>query len=467
MYKEKIEAYFNAHRDEMTADICRLISIRSVKGDAKEGRPFGDGPAEALEAALEMAVKSGFKTKNFDNYVGTVDINDNETLLGILVHLDVVDAAENWTTNPFEGVIKDGKIYGRGASDNKGPSVASLYALKAIKDMEIPLKKNARLILGTDEESGSSDIRYYFKKEAPPPLTFSPDGEFPVINIEKGGFRPTFEAEFEESQALPRIISIKGGYRLNVVPPRAEAVIEGMDKDRVEKYLEDAALRTGARYAVISEENDKLKIIAEGEGAHASTPQKGINAITALLELLSKMPFADSEGFNRLKSLNEIFPHGDNSGKAAGIAMSDEVSGELTLSFSIFEYSTSKLDGRFDSRIPVCATEENTMEVLYERMIKHGIVLNRSGFSRPHHTPEDSDFIRTLLADYEMYTGQKGYCMAIGGGTYVHWIEGGVCFGCVMPGCDTRMHSNDEFIVIDDIITAAKIFTQVIIDLCS
>ena len=57
---------------------------------------------------------------------------------------------------------KDGKIYGRGTADDKGPAIAALYAMRAVKELGIPVKKNVRLILGTDEECGSSDIRHYY-----------------------------------------------------------------------------------------------------------------------------------------------------------------------------------------------------------------------------------------------------------------------------------------------------------------
>jgi len=199
MYKNQIEEYFHNHKDEMLNDICDLIRIRSDRSEAKEDMPFGEGPAKALKAALELAEGMGFNTTNYDNYVGAIDFNDKEKQLDILAHLDVVPVSDDWTvTKPFEPIMKDGKLYGRGSADDKGPALAALYALKAVKDLNIPLSKNVRLILGTDEECGSSDIAYYYKKEKEAPMTFSPDADFPVINIEKGGLHSPFESKFEE-----------------------------------------------------------------------------------------------------------------------------------------------------------------------------------------------------------------------------------------------------------------------------
>ena len=183
-YREQIEAYLDAHKEEMLADICRLIRINSTKGEAVIDCPFGEGPAKALAEALEMAERYGFTVKNYENYVGTADLNDMEKQLDILAHLDVVPAGDGWSvTEPYMPVIKDGRVYGRGSADDKGPAIAAMYAMRAVKELGIPLNKNVRLILGTDEECGSSDIAHYYAVEKEAPMTFSPDAEFPVINI--------------------------------------------------------------------------------------------------------------------------------------------------------------------------------------------------------------------------------------------------------------------------------------------
>lgn len=466
MYKERIEKYFEEHKNEMLNHISELIKINSIKGDAKEGMPFGEGPAKALEEALKIAESFGFKTKNYDNYVGTVDFNDKEKQLDILAHLDVVPVSDDWTvTEPFTPLIKDGKIYGRGTADDKGPAITALYAMKAIKDLNIPLSKNVRLILGTDEECGSSDIAHYYKIEKEAPMTFSPDAEFPLINIEKGRLASEFKAEFKDENELPRIVSFDSGVKANVVPDKANAVIEGFKLDEVKDFAEKYTKITGVKFDV-KENGNTVVIDAKGVGAHASTPENGKNALSAMLEMLANMPFADTDAFRKFKGVNELFPYGDFCGKNAGVYMKDDISGEISMSLNILNVTATTLSGTFDSRAPICATDENLRDVLKANMNKYGIVLANDPMIPAHHVDADSDFIKTLLSCYEKYTGNKGECLAIGGGTYVHELKNGVAFGCTMPGTDNNMHGNDEFAVIDELLASAKIFTDAIIELC-
>ena len=162
MIKEKIEAYMEAHRQEMIEDICTLCRINSEKMPYKPGMPFGEGTFRVLAEALTMAEGYGFSVKNYDNYVGTADLNQGERCLDILAHLDIVPAGEGWeVTEPFSPMVKDGKLYGRGTADDKGPAVAALYAMRAVKELGIPVKKNCRLFLAPDDACGLSYMAHY------------------------------------------------------------------------------------------------------------------------------------------------------------------------------------------------------------------------------------------------------------------------------------------------------------------
>ena len=467
MYEQQINAYFDdpARRKQLVEAISRLVRIRSVREEPQPGMPFGPGPAAALEEGLKLAAELGFAVKNYDNYVGAVDLNDRETALHILCHLDVVGEGTGWTvTEPYAPKEVDGMLYGRGTDDDKGPVAAVLLAMQAVKELGVPLRRNARLLLGTDEESGSSDIAYYYKKEPYAPYTFSPDGEFPVINIEKGSYKPVFSKSWPEETATPRVKELHGGFRINVVPPEAECVIAGLSADAARPYCDTAAGETGAAFE-LREEGEDLRVLCHGRGAHASTPEEGCNAITALLHLLRALPLAKVGSTAALQGLAALFPHGDTAGKALGIAQSDELSGPLTLAFSLLELNPTGLEGQFDSRVPICADEANCKAPAEAAFAKFGFAVS-GGMDAPHHTPADTPFVSTLLKCYEQYTGSKGECLAIGGGTYVHDIPGGVAFGCAMPGFNGNMHGADEHTCIADQLTACKIFTQAIIDLC-
>lgn len=467
MYQDQINAYFDdpARRQQLVEAISRLVRIRSVREEAQPGMPFGPGPAAALAEGLKLAEELGFSVKNYDNYVGAVDFNDQETQLHILCHLDVVGEGTGWTvTEPYEPIEVDGMLYGRGTDDDKGPVAAVLLAMQAVRDLGVPLKKNVRLLLGTDEESGSEDIAYYYSKEPYAPCTFSPDGEFPVINLEKGSYKPVFTKTWVAESATPRVKELHGGFRINVLPPEAECVVAGLSAEAAQPYCDKAAAETGVTY-VLTERGDDLHILCKGKGAHASTPEEGVNAITGLIHLLCALPLAKVGSTAALHALNALFPHGDYAGKALGIAQADEMSGPLTLAFSLLGLNDTGLSGQFDSRVPVCANEDNCKAAAEAAFAKFGFTAE-GGMQAPHYTPADTPLVSTLLKCYEQYSGRKGECLAIGGGTYVHDIPGGVAFGCTMPGFNGNMHGADEHTCIADQLTAAKIFAQAIIDLC-
>ena len=466
-YRKEIEGFMDAHKEEMIEDICALCRINSEKMPYVEGKPYGEGTFAALQAALAMAEGYGFTITNYDNYVGTADFNDKERQLDILAHLDVVPAGEGWTeTAAYEPVVKDGRLFGRGTADDKGPAVAALYAMRAVKELGIPLSKNVRLILGTDEECGSSDIEYYYDKEKEAPMTFSPDAEFPVINIEKGRLEGHFNTSFEASAAMPRLVNVEAGIKANVVPGKAKAVVEGIEIAALEAAAAAVEAETGISFSF--EGNfPVIRITAQGEGAHASTPQEGKNALTGLLALLTRLPLASCPQMDAVKALVELFPHGDTCGRAAGIAMEDELSGALTLAFSMLTVGGDSLEGIFDSRCPICSSEDNVLKVVKKNMADKGLTLENESMVAPHHVDGDSHFVKTLLAAYEEYTGLKGSCESTGGGTYVHHLQNGVAFGAALPGTDNRMHGADEFAVVDELLVSAKIFAQVIVELCS
>ena len=468
-YEAQIRAYFGdpAKQRELVAAVCRLVSVRSVKGEAQPGMPFGEGPARALDEALKLCDELGFATENHDGYVGTAELNDKDTILHILAHMDVVGEGKGWDTDPYGPVEKDGVLYGRGVADDKGPAVAALFAMKCVKDLGIPLSHSARMILGTDEESGSEDIAHYYATEPYAKYTFSPDADFPVINIEKGHYHPDFGRTWAKSEALPRVTELKGGFRTNVVPPEAQAFVAGMLVTDIGPHVEHVSRETEATFTLEAEEGG-TRILCAGRNAHAASPDGGNNAITALLALLDHLRLADCGSTAAIRSMHALFPHGDTRGRALGIAQEDELSGPLTLNLALMTLDETGFSAKFDVRFPICANDDNCKKTCEASFAAHGIAVTGDGdMTGVHHTDADSPFVRTLLACYENYTGVKdARPLAIGGGTYVHDIPGGVAFGCELPGSDPRMHGPNERIPVADLVLSAQIFAQAIAELC-
>ena len=463
--KEQIEAYFADKEGLLVEAVSRLVSIDSVEGAPSPGAPFGPGPAAALREALFIAQEWGLAAEDHEGYVGTADLNGEEDALHILGHLDVVAPGEGWTvTQPYTPKLADGLLYGRGTDDDKGPVAASLLAMKAVKDLGVPLKKNCKLIMGTNEESGSGDIAWYFARHPFAPATFSPDSGFPVINTEKGGFRASFTREWPVQQELPRVKWLRGGIRINVLPGDASAGVEGLSIYDIQPCARDITARTGVKFTFASEGGATV-IRAKGEGAHAAYPKGGNNAITGLVALLCALPLADGPCREALAALNALIPHGDYLGRALGIAQQEPIAGPLTLAFSLLEVTETGLAGRFDSRAPLCATRENCLETAKAAFEEKGFAFQGEQ-GEPHHVPADSPFIKTLLGRYEEYTGLKGECLSTGGGTYVHDIPGGVAFGCTLPGFDTHLHGADERVRVSDLMLSAKLFAHISVDMC-
>ena len=469
MDQNLISQWAEAHREELLEDIKALVRIPSDRGEPQPGAPFGPGPNNALNKALEIAGGYGFKTTNYDGYVGTVDfLPENDHNLDILSHMDCVPVADGWTvTGPFDPIVKDGKIYGRGTADDKGPGVAALYALRCLKELSVPLKHNVRLIWGTDEECGSGDIAHYYAQEPEAKYTFSPDADYPLINIEKGGMIGTIFADFQASQELPRIKSMDAGLKINVVPDKCHMEIEGMRKTVAEIYCAGAKEETGVQFTVTELDKHTIAIDALGEGAHAASPQGGNNAITAMLHLVSTMHLPASAQFRALQGLHRLNPHGDYLGQGFGVKMADEESGELTLSLDIIHVTPTSLEAQFDCRSPLCANDQNMKYAAMQACAREGLALKDVPMKQPHHVPADSPFVKTLLRSYEKFTGVKdAKPLAIGGGTYCHNMKNGVAFGCTMPGTDNRMHGNDEFAVVNELVASVKIFADAIVSLC-
>ena len=464
--EEKIRHWMHGREDELVEALAPLIAAESTRSEAKPGMPFGEGPAMALDRALELARRWGFRTENHEGYVGTADLNEHGDGLHILAHLDVVGAGNGWDTDPY-CLVRDGDlIYGRGTDDDKGPLVAALLAMRCVRELGIPLTKNVRLIMGTDEESGSEDIEHYYASHPFAPYSLSPDADFPVTNIEIAHYCPSFSASWKRTEAPGvRVLALDGGIRVNVAPANCTCLLENADKAQLEAVLKQVSGETGVSLSAEFRGNT-AKITAVGVQAHASTPDEGKNAITATLQALCALPLAEGAAEETVRQLHECFPYGDNRGKAMGIAMEDKVSGCLTLTFSMVHLDTEGFWGIFDSRDPLCATEENTCRVTEARMAAFG--WKCEGKLGPAHAVDgNSDFIKTLLSAYETYTGRKGYCEAIGGGTYVHEIPGGVAFGAGEHDFDSHLHGANERARISQLLKTAMIYALVIGNLCA
>lgn len=80
----------------------------------------------------------GFQTRDVDGHCGWCEYGEGEEMVAVLCHLDVVPAGDGWHYPPYDCTWAEGRIYGRGVIDDKGPAAAALYALKAVRDSGAP-----------------------------------------------------------------------------------------------------------------------------------------------------------------------------------------------------------------------------------------------------------------------------------------------------------------------------------------
>lgn len=457
---KKYDEFIKNSEKEMTDLLSRLIAVKSVMSEAKPGMPFGEENARVLQVMKEAADSLGFKTNIKDNYYLTADYlpsGCDSIKLGILSHLDVVPAGDGWTKNPFTAVTEDGRIYGRGATDDKGPAVSALYALYAVKELGTKLSGGVRLIFGSNEENGSEDIAYYLKNDVMPPMVFTPDAEYPVINCEKGMVR----CEFKACTKGGIIKDIKGGQVINAVPSKACCILKGIDIDTVNAAVTD----NGCKVDIKKINAEEVEIIVSGKSAHASTPQSGINAIAALFELLSRLPLTESEK-ETVTGISALYPLGEYDGSSLDMKMSDDL-GALT---HVLSMVTTDENGytvfSTDTRFPVCSSTEEINLRMQKALSAYNFEITSFKGSEPHYTNPDSPLIKALLKVYQSRTGKKGECIAIGGGTYVHEIEGGVAFGVEHEGFDYHIHGADEFVPIEELSENTAIFAEAIEEIC-
>lgn len=436
-------------KNEIIGGIRENVGICSVKGEATADAPFGEGPKEALLNALSQAQKLGLRTKNIDNKIGYAEIGDGDEMVAILGHLDIVPLGEGWEHDALAGEIHSGVMHGRGVSDDKGPTIGAIYALKAIKDLELEHNKRIRVIFGTDEESGSQCVAHYINSgEEMPVAGFTPDADYPIINAEKGTVAAIFKKELKNN-ANYKLTKLAGGTAKNVVMPSVNIEIN-TDLD----LKIDGKSQTG---------NISCEVL--GKSAHASTPEKGENALLKLFHDLKDVSFeGDLKDFIDFMN-SEI--NMETNGKTLGISCSDDESGELTLNLGMVSYENQTISLTVDIRYPVTINPNFIETTMLEKASKFGVEVSNLKIGKPLFVPKDSELISKLSSVYEEQMGSKAELIGIGGGTYAKAFPNMVAFGPAFPGEDHEIHQPNERISVESLMKGIKISAAAILELAN
>ncbi|MFC3883280.1 dipeptidase PepV [Bacillus songklensis] len=454
-------------KEQLIQDTQQFLQIKSVLDESTKTKemPFGEGIHRALTHLLQLGEKDGFKTKNVDGYAGHIEMGSGKELIGILCHVDVVPEGDGWSTNPYGAEIKDGNIYARGAIDDKGPTMAAYYAMKIVKELNLPLNKRVRIILGTDEESSWQCVDHYFKHEEMPIMGFAPDADFPIIYAEKG--IADFDLIQNSSLSTEGTIVLKtfqSGRRYNMVPDFAEAILVVNDSSvdlssSFETFLQERELQ-----GKVNVEGQLVTLKLEGVSAHGSVPELGENAGLILSQFLHTLPL-DEQAKEFIGYVYQYFV-GDTTGEKLNVNYSDDITGKLTINVGILHYDKTK-GGKIgvNTRYPVTANIEKTIDTIRQMSAAYHMNVENVSDSKPHHVEQDHELIKTLQKVYTEQTGEEATLLSIGGGTYARSLKAGVAFGPLFPGREELAHQKDEYIMIEDMLKAAAIYAQAIYEL--
>ncbi len=457
--------------DELKADIInsaqKIIRIKSVEDNTEEDMPFGQGVNECLETTLNIANIMGLETKNIDRYAGHIEIGEGEELLGILCHLDIVPEGNNWSYPPYGAEIHQGKLYGRGSIDDKGPAVAALYALKVVVDSGTKLNKRVRLILGTNEETGWQGLEYYFKKEKTPDLAFSPDGDFPVIHGEKGILTFNIAKELNKGNTDKiESIEISGGNAPNMVPEYCQAIIKTDYLDFINEKLNDYVDNNDSVKLEAEFDGDNIIIKSYGISAHGSLPELGVNAISQLMIFLNTLDIVEGDITDILEFYDDRIAMEYN-GQSMGCEMKDDVSGLLTFNVGKINLSQTMAEITVNIRYPVTYDYNQVLSKIKNTLDIYDLQYMELSHMAPLYVEKEDPLVKKLMKVYQEYTGDKSEPTTIGGGTYARAIDRAVAFGAAFPGREELAHQKDEYISIDDLILITKIYASAIIELAT
>ena len=446
------KAILNAQFDELVSSLQKVISFNTEKGAPAPNAPFGKEVKNCLDYTLNLASSFGLTTYDCDGYAGHADfVGNTDEVLGILGHLDVVPSkAEEWKYPPYSGEIHDGKLFGRGTMDDKGPMIACLYAVKALKDAGFKPSKTIRLIFGCDEESGMQCVEHYFSKMPYPTVSFSPDGDFPVINREKGIYQ--FDVVCGK---LPNGVKIIAGERANVVPSLCKVTAP---VGHASKAWQVEVSKLKGEITIQQTSNEHV-FTSVGKSAHGSTPDEGVNATHVLIKLLAAN-FPDNA---TLRFLAEKVI--DTTGKAWGINLSDKESGRLTCNLGVLRTADDgTLTATVDIRFPVTYNCQQMYDLLRANTPAE-FAVNPVHISEPLFVPSDSKLVTTLMCVYNKEMKVNLEPLAIGGGTYSRCLPNCVAFGPLFPGEEQTIHMPNECVDLNNLRKMAELYLEAIYQL--
>ena len=455
----------------IVSDLQEMVAFRTF---AEEGKENWNAPEflRQREWLQRKAEALGLAFKSYDGRVDEITLPNGPTpILAVLTHGDVQDVQnQQWSSPPWEGKLVGDRIIGRGTEDDKGPVVATLYSMAALRDAGWPLGMTVRLLVANGEESSWDEIPYYLERAPRPDMTFGVDAAYPVVHAQKGYGVVTLRGKGAEKPKKAEwwIVSMSGGSGMSIIPEKGEAVLEtsrypeGALTDLRRRATEWAAAHPPARLTVMQQAGLQFHVIAEGKGGHSSEPSSGHNALSDLAAFLSTLNLKmDAHG--ALAAFVGSTVKTETDGRFLGVALHDEGIGDLTVNLSFLREQEGVPLAEINLRVPRGISNEEIQRRIAEKAAAFqkrtgaAVEVESKLLSEPHWAPPEGKLVASLLEVWQEVTGTPGKPIAIGGGTQARLFPGGVDFGPALEMDHYRGHGPDEYLTPDELRRIAEL----------
>ena len=449
---DKLDAWALEHRAELVADVISLVNIKSVQSDPVGDYPFGEGAARVIEKGIEYGEKYGYKTEN-DGYYTLSFLRSGATAreLGIMGHVDVVPEGDGWKYEPYNAVEAHGHIVGRGSSDDKGPCVAALYALRALDAFDIKLNHTVRLIWGANEETGMEDVKHFAATHEVPEYTLVCDSAYPVCYGEKGIITADLTYDIGDSELL----DFHGGEASNSVPDSAYVILK-MDEADVIKALAGQAVE-------ISAAPGGVKIFTRGIAGHAGHPEGSVNAIGKLAAIVTEAKLLSGKAREAVAIIAKILA--DFKGAGLDIEFEDEVSGYTTHVGGMISLKGGILRQNVNIRYSVTADSDDLHARMEKAVAGYGFSLENFDNSPARWSELNDPRVQLLLETAREFISPDMEAYTMAGGTHARYLPNAIPFGAGImhpknppPVKFGGAHGPDEGVSIESLLLTVKIY---------
>lgn len=459
---QEIDQWIEKNKEAFVKDLDRLVAVPSISVHGDDTYPYGKECGRVLDEMTALAAGYGFQVKNHEYHCGSLLVKgtgDSPRRIGIYAHLDVVPLGEGWHNPPLKCTQKDGFLIGRGVGDNKGPGICALYALRYLKEHGIELKNDVLVYYGLSEETGMQDIEYFCRTQQVPDFNLVADTNFPVCYGEKGLMRADIDREIEGN-----LVSFHGGSVVNVIPPKAEAVISGVSLEAAREKLGDI------EGISVDRDGESVKVTALGISRHAAFPEGSVNAIQELSKALAGSGLLTGSAAHGVKAVAAMTS--DYYGESCGIPFEDKESGRLTCVGSVIHAQDGVMKVSFDTRYPVTVDGDEVVDGFKKRAESLGFAVSVGELSAPAYVPLDNPYIPVLSEICDCVQGKHYEPYTMGGGTYSRHLPCAIGFGPGVPDAPNPFenghgqgHQPDECVPFDMLLKGLKTYIISLLEL--